>query len=63
MNKLTNTDFPHLKKCRCDSSQVIDKWRATRLALKRHRLSADETKIGTHHLSIKLNTLAILEKI
>ena len=31
-------------------------------ALKRHRLSADETKIGTHHLSIKLNILAILKK-
>jgi hypothetical protein len=31
-------------------------------ALKRHRLSADETKIDTHHISIKLNTLAYLKK-
>lgn len=31
-------------------------------ALKRHKLSADEKKIGTQHLAIKLNTLAILKK-
>jgi hypothetical protein len=30
-------------------------------ALKRHGLSADEKNFGTHHLSLKLNTLAILK--
>jgi hypothetical protein len=30
-------------------------------ALKHHGLSADEKKIGTHHLLIKLNDLAILK--
>ena len=31
-------------------------------ALKRHKLSADEKKIGIHQLAIKLNTLAFLKK-
>ena len=55
-----NTELMKTKSVREKKVRKKDEKRVR--ALKRHRLSADEIKIDTHHLSIKLNTLAILKK-